>query len=285
MLLDRPSASLLTNSCTTSTNNTDHVQETMTSPVQPTLIKFADNIWTVDGPNVSFFGFPYPTRMVVIALKDKTSWIWSPIAVEGEGGEALFDDVESTAGPVRYIVSPNLLHWVFMKKWQDRFPEARMFASPGLRDRKVAEGLRFDGDLNGTPDPAWADEIDQTIFDSGGVFDEVVFFHKPTKTVLFTDFIQRQDGDFMKGWKGWAMRLDGIGGENGSTPRELRFIYWWGGHLKKARETLDHVLLDWAPDRLIIAHGACATSDAVSVIERGLRWIPPKQKKESVGCA
>ena len=70
-----------------------------------------------------------------------------------------------------------------------------------------------------------------------------------------------------------------LGGDNGSTPRELRFVYWWGGHLKKARETLDHVLIDWSPEKLIIAHGKCESSDAVAVIDRCLQWIPKKEEK------
>ena len=50
--------------------------------------------------------------------------------------------------------------------------------------------------------------------------EEVVFFHQPSSTCLVGDLIQRHDLADRTGWKGTLMRLDGLVGENGSTPRE-----------------------------------------------------------------
>ena len=77
------------------------------------LVEFATNVWIVEGPVVDYYGFPYPTRMVVIRLSDGTSWIWSPIAFqqeeeEGEG-DPLLQEVQATAGPARHLVSPNAI--------------------------------------------------------------------------------------------------------------------------------------------------------------------------------
>ncbi len=94
------------------------------------LIEFAPNVWMVEGPSVSFFGFPYPTRMVVVRLTegddDGRAWIWSPVEISDE----LASEVETKAGKVKYVVSPNKIHHIFLKSWADRFP--------GLEKRKVA---------------------------------------------------------------------------------------------------------------------------------------------------
>ena len=88
------------------------------------LIEFAPNVWIVEGPAVSFFGFPYPTRMAVIRLTEGDdygrAWIWSPVEISDE----LASEVEARAGKVKYIMSPNKIHHIFLKQWTDRYPDA-----------------------------------------------------------------------------------------------------------------------------------------------------------------
>lgn len=40
-----------------------------------------DRIWVVDGPEVNFYGFPYPTRMALVHLASGDLWVWSPIGL------------------------------------------------------------------------------------------------------------------------------------------------------------------------------------------------------------
>ena len=65
------------------------------------------------------------------------------------------------------------------------------------------------------------------------------------------------------------MRLDGLVGERGSTPREWRASFLRRGPARAARERV----LGWNAERLIIAHGDCVHSGAAGVIERALAWI------------
>ena len=135
------------------------------------LQPFAKDIWIMDGPVVDFYSFPYPTRMAIIKLSDGSAWVWSPIAITDE----LAEEVLEVVGPVKYIISPNAIHWLFMKDWQDRFPDALMFASPGLASRKIAKDLKFHDTLTDESPMEYSDDIDQLIF-HGGILDEVVFF-------------------------------------------------------------------------------------------------------------
>jgi len=226
------------------------------------LNEFGPSLYIADGPTVSFYGFPYPTRMAVARLSDDSAWVWSPIALSDE----LISSVNDV-GTVRHIVAPNKIHHLFLAEWAERWPEARVYAPPGLANRRP--DLKFDEELSDEPDPAWASDIDQTIFHGSLAMEEVAFFHRASHTAIICDLIQRHPEETMKGWKGMLMRLDSLVGEHGSTPRE-----WRASFLKRreARTARDKVL-SWRPDRLLIAHGDCSQTGATSIIEDALAWI------------
>lgn len=232
--------------------------------------EFGSNIWTVEGPRVNFFGIPYPTRMVVIRLTKREggncAWIWSPIAISDE----LADEVESTAGPVKYIVSPNKIHHLSMKAWADRYPDAIVYVPPGLEHRQVAAGLRVN-ERFGQGEPEFADEIDTVIVTGSYFLEEVEFYHKSSKTAIVCDLIQRHEEEHMTGIKGLLMKLDGIVGYNGSTPRDWRLTYYPFGK-KNARVAKD-AIISWNAEMLVVAHGECASSGASELIKKALYWI------------
>jgi hypothetical protein len=226
------------------------------------LREFGQSLYVADGPTVSFYGFPYTTRMAVARLADGSAWVWSPVALSDD----LADSVESV-GPVRFIVSPNKIHHLFLAEWASRWPEARLYAPPGLAERKPE--LKFDAELGDTADPAWAADIDQVIFHGSVAMKEVVFFHRQSRSAIVCDLIQRHHEASMTGWKGRLMRLDGLVGEKGSTPREWRASFIRRGAARAAREKL----LSWNPERLLIAHGECAQTGASEIIADALSWI------------
>jgi hypothetical protein len=88
------------------------------------LEPLGSDLWFADGGVVSFKGFDYPTRMVVVRLADGGLWLWSPV----ERTTAIGDEVRAL-GPVRHIVSPNKLHYLFLGEWQTAFPEASLWAT------------------------------------------------------------------------------------------------------------------------------------------------------------
>ncbi|MGH0035720.1 MAG: DUF4336 domain-containing protein [Myxococcota bacterium] len=226
------------------------------------LDEFGPSLFVADGPCVPFLGIPYPTRMAIARLESGDLWVWSPITLTPELERAVL-----ALGPVRDIVSPNKIHHLFLKAWQDRWPDARVHAPPGLAARKPE--LRFDAELGDEPDPAWSGEIEQVIFRGSLAMEEVVFFHRPSRTAIVCDLVQRHDPAALEGWKGWLMRLDGLVGESGSTPREWRASFLRRRPARMARDRL----LAWKPERLLIAHGACAGRDAQAILARALAWI------------
>ncbi|HWG11179.1 MAG TPA: DUF4336 domain-containing protein [Rhodanobacteraceae bacterium] len=226
------------------------------------LEPFGPSLFVADGPTVSFAGFPYPTRMAVARLSDGSAWVWSPIALTPELADAM-----QTIGPVRYIVSPNKLHHLFLQQWADRWPEARLYAPPGLARRKSA--LHFNAELGDEPDPAWQADIDQVVFRGSFAMAEMAFFHRASRTAIIGDLIQRFPEESLSGWKKVLMRLSGLVGERGGTPFDWRSSFLRHGPAKAALGKV----LGWNPERLLIAHGTCAQTGATEIIARALRWI------------
>lgn len=229
---------------------------------QVALREHGEDLWLADGPLVSFLGLPYPTRMAVVRLADGGLWIWSPIELTStlarEVGEL---------GPVRHLVEPNKIHHLYLDAWIARHPEARAYSPPGLARKR--SDLSFHAELGDEADPSWAGQIDQVVFRGSLFMDEVVFFHRASRTALVCDLVQRFDPATLSGWRGLAMRADGLVGPEGSTPREWRASWWRRSAGRRALRTA----LSWEPGRLVIAHGVLPTEDGCAALARGLRWL------------
>ena len=91
------------------------------------LQPFAENLWTVDGATVRAAGIPFPTRMIVVQLNNRSWWVNSPVSVPRE----LLDRM-AAEGPVRYLVAPTKLHVWRLESWHELFPEAELWAPPQI---------------------------------------------------------------------------------------------------------------------------------------------------------
>lgn len=201
--------------------------------------------------------------MAVARLPDGGLWIWSPIALSEELGREV-----QALGSVKHIVSPNRLHHLFLQDWALRWPDAMIHAPPGLARRRP--DLHFDVDLAHQPDGAsLADVIDQVVFRGSIAMEEVVFFHRESRTAILGDLIQRFPESAARGWKGAIMRLAGLVGEHGSTPPDWRASFLRRSRARAARDAV----LAWNPERLLIAHGECAQTGATAIIAAALAWI------------
>ncbi|HMM56373.1 MAG TPA: DUF4336 domain-containing protein [Rudaea sp.] len=226
------------------------------------LEPFGPSLYVAAGPTVSFFGFPYPTRMAVARLSDGSAWVWSPVALTPDLAAAV-----QAIGPVRHIVSPNKLHHLFLQEWADHWPDARLYAPPGLARRKP--GLHFHAELGDEPSAVWSADIDQAVFRGSFVMDEVMFFHRASRTAIVGDLIQRFPENDVSGWKRLLLKVGGLLGERGGTPIDWRTSFLRHGPARTARQKV----LGWNPQRLLIAHGMCAQAGASEIIQAALSWM------------
>lgn len=223
------------------------------------------NIWVVDGPAVSFYGMPFPTRMVVLRVSGGL-WVHSPIAPD----EALMATL-ADLGPVRWLIAPNPLHYLHIGQWAKRFPEAQVWAAPGVAARSAHHGLDFPVHhvLSDTAPADWALLIRQKLIPGHDLLQEVVFFHEATKSLILTDLIENFEpgklGRFMK----VATWIGGVRAPHGGTPRDAKLTW----RDKPAAAAAIREVIGWSPERVIMAHGKIIEDDAVTELKRAFAWL------------
>ena len=236
-----------------------------------TLKPVAENIWIVDGPIIHMqqFGLnvPFPTRMTIIRLGDGSLFLHSPTSPD----ESLLKSIDGL-GPVKHLVSPNKIHYASIHPWSQHYPDAKCWASPGVRERTEKHGIEihFNQNLTDSPEEIWASELDQLIFRGGRFMDEVVFFHKSSRTLILADLIENFERSKLKEPIGWLVKLAGNLDPDGKLPIDLRMTYW--GRHKIACKYLRR-MIDWQPERIILSHGRWYEKNGAKELKRAFRWL------------
>ena len=236
----------------------DHAGSLTPAMLQP----FAEEIWLADGPTTDVAGFHYPTRMAVIRLAGGALFVWSPVALTPDLRAAV-----DALGVVRFVIAPNSLHHLFLADWRGAYPAARLHAPPGLRPRR--RDIDFDGDLDDGPAPEWADDIDQVMVRGNVITTEVVFFHKASGTVIFTDLIQHFGPRWFSGWRAVVARLDLMTAPAPEVPRKFRTAFFDRGAARAAVRRI----LAWPARRVVMAHAAPVEDGGRAFIVRAFRWL------------
>jgi hypothetical protein len=226
------------------------------------LKQFGHELWIADGAQVAIAGFHYPTRMAVMKLSGGDLFIWSPIKLT----EALRVEVDAL-GQVRHIVAPNSLHHLFLPEWKRVYPAAKVYAAPGLREKR--NDIVFDADLGNAPSPDWAGQIDQVPVQGNLITTEVVFFHVKSGTVLFTDLIQQFPAGSFSGWRAVVAKLDLMVSPEPSVPRKFRIAFI---NRRAARASLEGIFA-WPVEKVLMAHGTPVEADARAFLCRAFGWL------------
>lgn len=236
---------------------------------QPTNIykPLGPDLGIVDGPfeYLTMLGIrlplPFTTRMTVIRLRNGDLMLHSPIRFD----EGLAADL-AQRGIVRHLISPNQFHYAHIGEWSSAFPEAIAWASPGVRKRARRRRIDVDftRDLGPAPPPDWRTEVDQALV-PGGIFKELVFFHRASRTLILTDTIMNLELQKMdQPWRA-ATRLSGMVHPHGQIFFGMRLPLW----LQRAkRKAAFAKIRSWQPQRILLSHGSCFEHDVENVIAR-----------------
>jgi hypothetical protein len=230
------------------------------------LEQVAQSLWVVEGAVVSFHGFAYPTRSVIVGLDSGVLWVWSPVGLT----VSLRQEIDAL-GPVGHLVSPNKLHHLYLAEWHQAYPAALLWGPASTLRRHGS--LTFQPPLIDQPPLAWRDEIDQAWFRGSLYLDEIVFLHRASRTAIFADLIQTFTDAFLRAhWRPWQRALAGPGGivaAKAQAPLDWRLSFI---NRKLTRTARDKVV-GWNCDRVIVAHGAWPRSDGSAFLKRSLSWL------------
>ncbi|WP_116131463.1 DUF4336 domain-containing protein [Tropicimonas sp. IMCC34043] len=225
----------------------------------------APDIWVVDGPEISFLHLPFPTRMTVIRLRDGSLWVHSPIRLNAAVREAV-----TALGPVAHLVAPNWIHYAALGDWATAFPEATVWAAPGVAERAASHGTtpRIDHLLEpGTATP-WEPEIAWMLVEGSEVHREAVFFHAASRTLILTDLIENFERAKVAWWVWPLLRLAGNRDPDGKMPRDMAWTFRKGR--KRLRAAVEQ-MIGWGPERVILAHGRWYETNGVAELRRAFR--------------
>jgi len=229
----------------------------------------AGDVWIVDGPLIRFgpplLKLPFPTRMTVMRLHHQL-FIHSSTPLTAE----LKTQVDGIGEPA-WIIGPNRLHYWWIPEWCDAYPKSAVYLAPRIMEQaagcldRIAWRCRALDLRSGYP---WDRAID-TLPIHGGYMSEVIFFHRPTRTLVLTDLIanfEPQKLGFVARWLTW---LGGAQHPDGQMPRDMRLTY---GRSAGLRSTVD-TMLGWDPARIVIAHGKWYEHSGSDELRRAFRWL------------
>ncbi len=211
----------------------------------------APNLWVVDQPDFNTGVAKIGTRMTVIKLASGGLFLHSPTKLDEETKQAL-----DAIGEVRAVVAPSRAHHLFVGDYIKTWPGAKLYGPPGLvgdiQDFRARIGarrdLKLDAVLSDEPASEWASEIDQLLFKGATGLNEVVFFHRPSRSVIFTDLVFNVPADFRDARIFYTL----VGGRGRFGPHRL--IRLSIRDRKAARESVAKIL-EWDFDRVTVTHG------------------------------
>ena len=224
------------------------------------------DIWLTEGPVVDFYGFPYPTRSVIVRLPDGALWVWSPVHLT----DTLRAEVDGL-GPVAHLVSPNKIHHLYLTEWHAAYPDAKLWG-PASTIRKRSD-LPFQMALTDTPPEDWQGAFEQAWFRGSFFMDEIAFVHRASGTAIFADLSENFSEDFLKHhWKAWQRAIAyywGIVTGKGYAPLEWR-LSWFSR--MPARTALGRIV-SAHPTRVIMAHGEWVKSGGEAYLRQAFAWL------------
>ena len=220
-----------------------------------------DRLWVSEMP-LRLFGAELGTRMSVVRLSGEGGGLWlhSPVALDGSLREGL-DEL----GRVRFVVCPNRGHHMFAGGYFSAFPEAAVYAAPGLPEKRP--DLPFHGVLADEPEQGWAKDLDQTVFRGDRVLREVVFCHRESGTLIVADLLQTDD-PASPPFTRLVKRVNGIH----EKPRPLLPFRLGFRDKAAARASLGRVL-SWDFERIVLCHGPIVESGGKAVFREAYSFL------------
>ncbi|OSJ33936.1 oxidoreductase [Bradyrhizobium japonicum] len=232
------------------------------------LARVTDQIWIVDDKPINAAGLELPVRMVVVRLSNGDLVLHSPVRYSSDLRHQL-----ERLGAIRYLLAPNIAHWMFLSEWQRELPQAKTFAARGLSARRQvrAAGIRIDRELGDVTPEEWTADLETVAVDAP-MFCEIELFDERSRTLILTDLVQNLDPDHLSAPNELAANLLGISRPDGKAPVYLRLLLRLGGRSVRAAAER---MVSLAPERVIFAHGDWFQIDGTERLRQSLRWVVP----------
>ena len=264
---------------TTTTKNNNNKTVSKSSSVESTtkLTCVATNVYTLLYP-IHFGGCEFFSRMTIVRLNDGSNslWIHSPCEItKKEIQDMIVKQFGGTSSntitvTVKYIVAPGNYHHLHVKSCQDEYPDAKTYISPGIESKRP--DLKYDVILNDDSDSQrtpFSNEIEHVILSGNSIINEIVFYHKCSKTLIVVDSIEYIGDQTVEKYgtssTNWILRFFWkyvLKMWNVPKPAPEYQIGWFlrkmscttKGGLEESKRCMEKIL-EWDFERVILAHG------------------------------
>jgi hypothetical protein len=205
-----------------------------------------EDIWVVDD-SFKLMGCSMGLRMTVVKTSDGSVWVHSPTRINEELKAKV-----SAIGPVKHLVAASNGHNIWIRDWQDAFSDAKVHIAAGIPKKIKIENFDL---LDGDKGNLWTDDFDHAYMPVN-FFNEHVFFHKKSKSLIVTDFVQNHSNLVRIGAKektlGKLFSVMGFKGECTAPPLKMGFVR----KDKVGFEKFAKKVLSWDFDKIVVTHGA-----------------------------
>jgi hypothetical protein len=220
-----------------------------------------DGIWVIDHPMRMGGAIEMGTRSTLVRLADDSLLLHSP----GPLTDAQLEGVRALgAGRVSTLVAPNAFHHLFLADALRAFPEADLHAVPSIQTRFPDVASQTLGE---TPNAAWQGVLEQLAVVGAPRLDEVVFFHRASRTLLLVDLCFN-----MQHAANWLTRIflhvAGAYGHFGPS-RLARSMF---KDKAAVRASVDRIL-EWDFDRAVVTHGEVVETGAREAMRKSFAWL------------
>lgn len=232
-------------------------------PDDGALAPFSNSIWTATTP-IRFAGTLFPHVMTLVRLAPGDLVIHSPC----RPSDRLVSEI-AALGRVTDIIAPNWFHDLYLSEYRALYPCARFW---GPRFLKRLHKSSIDDPLEGVDRPPWAKELPYVTLSGWFSFDESVFCHVASRTLIVADLLMNVVADaqtptFTKlGY--WFFGLHG-------QLKVFPILKWFGLTSRASLRRVREQIFEWGPERLIVAHGKPIAHDVASQLREAFSWLGP----------
>ncbi|KAK5078323.1 hypothetical protein LTR64_003268 [Lithohypha guttulata] len=251
-----------------------------------------NQIATLSTPFHRFGLIKFGSRATIVKLKTGNLAVFSPVALTTEAKAKVEQMCQlRPSGSVRYIVSPDFEHHIFLGPWAKEYPDANIIGPEGLPEKREKDsdtkGLKFShvftqaNKATMTITPEFDDDFNYEYMHSHQN-KELVLFHKPSRTLIEADVIfnlpateqfSRSGEDANSGIL--TKLVNGMLNTRGDMKWQKRAIYYGPGSSDR-RAFRDSVrkIQSWGEfDRLIPCHGDVIEKGGSRILAEATAWF------------
>ena len=223
------------------------------------LQQLQENLWVAEMP-ASRLGFEFGARMTIVRLKSGVLWVHSPVEL------APFKAELDALGEIGFVVSPFRFHYMHLAEFALAYPQAKFFAPPGLNMEKLKE-VPFAGRLKDGPRLEWKDDLDQLAVKGNALDNEIVFYHKPSRSLIVADLCFNIPPDR----SGFTSAVAGVLGvlDQMAPSRNFKVMT---RNASLVRQTIKRIL-KWDFQRVILSHGNIVETDAKAKFREAFAYL------------